>query len=105
VGVIRNGDLVFQGPLAQLQRHEHRRPQIIIETENAATCRNLLPLDLGVATVLAPGTLALPYQSPEQMAYLAQQLVGAGQPLYGLRCQQPSLEETFLHLTKTAQVV
>ena len=104
VGVIRQGELVFQGPLAELQRLERRQTQVIIETDDAATCRNLLPLDLGAATVLAPGTLALPYQSPEHMAYLAQQLVGAGQPLYGLRREQASLEQTFLDLTETAQL-
>ncbi|AYA38393.1 ABC transporter ATP-binding protein [Hymenobacter oligotrophus] len=102
VGVIQQGRLVFQGSLAALQHRQHGHTQLIIETDDAATCRNLLPQDLGAATVVGPGTLALPYHSQEQAAYLAQQLVAAGQPLYGLRCQQQSLEQTFLHLTETA---
>ncbi|WP_400192312.1 ABC transporter ATP-binding protein [Hymenobacter sp. B81] len=101
VGVIQQGRLLFQGSVAELQRHQHGQARVLIETDDAARCRNLLPLDLADAEVLAAGTLALPYHSPEHMAYLAQQLVGAGQPVYGLSRQQPSLEQTFLHLTAT----
>ncbi|KAA9331659.1 ATP-binding cassette domain-containing protein [Hymenobacter busanensis] len=100
VGVIQQGRLAFQGTVRELQRQQSGRAQVVIETDDAERCRNLLPLEFGAARVLATGTLALPYQSPEQMAYLAQELVSAGQPLYSLRCEQPSLEQTFLHLTE-----
>ncbi|GAA4377630.1 ABC transporter ATP-binding protein [Hymenobacter koreensis] len=100
VGVIQQGRLVFQGSVSALQQRQGT--QVLIDTDDAETCRNLLPLDLGTASVLSAGTLALPYQSREQMAYLAQQLIGAGQPVYALRCQQASLEQTFLHLTENA---
>ncbi|GAB2949822.1 ABC transporter ATP-binding protein [Hymenobacter coalescens] len=102
VGVIQHGELLFQGSLAALQLRQADQTQIVIETESAETCRLLLPADLGHATVLGPGTLGVPFQSSEQLAYLAQQLVYAGQPLYGLRRQQPTLEQTFLHLTEQA---
>ncbi|OON70466.1 ABC transporter ATP-binding protein [Hymenobacter sp. CRA2] len=102
VGVIQQGRLLFQGSLSALQRRRHSAAQVVIETDDALRCRNLLPAEFGAATVLSPGTLGLPYHSQEQMAYLAQQLIAAGQPLYGLRCEQPSLEQSFLHLTETA---
>jgi ABC-2 type transport system ATP-binding protein len=100
VGVIQQGELLFQGSLVALQRRQQGKTQVLIETDDAESCRNLLPSDFGTAAVLGPGTLALPYHSQEQMAYLAQQLITAGQPLYGLRRDLPSLEQTFLHLTE-----
>jgi lantibiotic transport system ATP-binding protein len=99
VGVVQQGRMVFQGTVRELQHQQRGRAQIIVDTDNAERCRNLLPLAFGGAQVLGPGRLAVGYQSPEQMAYLAQELVTAGEPLYGLRCEQPTLEQTFLHLT------
>ncbi|WP_259404432.1 ABC transporter ATP-binding protein [Hymenobacter sp. HSC-4F20] len=100
VGVIQQGRLVFQGSLPDLQRLQTGRARLVLETEHADSCRNLLPRLLGGATVLAPGTLWLPWVSREHTAELAAALTAAGQPLYGLRLEQPSLEDTFLHLTE-----
>ncbi|MCC3157807.1 ATP-binding cassette domain-containing protein [Hymenobacter sp. 15J16-1T3B] len=102
VGVLQQGRLAFQGSVAELQRRQQGHAQVVIDTDDAARCQLLLPVDLGGATVLGPGRLGVPYQSAEQMAYLAQQLVLAGQPVYALHCQQPSLEQAFLHLTEPA---
>lgn len=102
VGIIQHGQLVFQGGMAELQHRQAAHRQIIIETDCAATCRQGLPARLGEATVTSPGTLTLSFQSREQLAELARHLVLAGQPLYQLSCQQPTLEETFLHLTETS---
>ncbi|UYZ62829.1 ABC transporter ATP-binding protein [Hymenobacter weizhouensis] len=104
VGVLQQGQLVFQGSLTELQRLQLGRAELVLETNSADTCRNLLPQLLGTALVADAGTLRLPYQGPEHTAALAAALVGAGQPVYGLRCEQPSLETTFLHLTQTSQI-
>jgi ABC-2 type transport system ATP-binding protein len=101
VGVIQQGNLVFQGSLPELQHLQTGRAHLVLETESADTCRNLLPQLLAGATVTSFGTLRLPYHSREQVAMLAEALVAAGQPIYGLRSEQPSLEDTFLHLTET----
>ncbi|MBC8083465.1 MAG: ABC transporter ATP-binding protein [Hymenobacter sp.] len=101
VGVIQEGRLVFQGSLAALQRLQTGRARLVLETACAATCRHLLPRLLADATVAGPGTLWLPGLAKEQTAELAAALVAAGQPLYGLHLEQPSLEDTFLRLTET----
>jgi ABC-type multidrug transport system ATPase subunit len=101
VGVIQQGKLVFQGSLPALQRLQSGRAQLVLETASADTCRNLLPQLLSEATVTGLGTLRLPFHSRNQVATLAEALVAAGQPIYGLRAEQPSLEDTFLHLTET----
>ncbi|UOQ55414.1 ABC transporter ATP-binding protein [Hymenobacter cellulosivorans] len=101
VGIIQHGRLVFQGHMAELQNRQRDNQQLLIETDSADTCRNLLPAALGRARVTGAGTLLLPYESREQVAELARQLVAAGQPLYHISCQQPTLEETFLQLTET----
>ena len=100
VGVIQQGRLVFQGSLPALQRLQSGRRRLVLDTESADTCRNLLPGLLAGATVEGPGTFWLPWVSQEHAAELAAALVGAGQPLYGLRAEQPTLEDTFLHLTE-----
>jgi ABC-type multidrug transport system ATPase subunit len=105
VGIIRHGQLVFQGAMAELQNVQDQKRQVVIETACATTCRHLLPAELGAAQLMGPGTLALPFHSREQVARLAQVLVAAGQPLYHIGCQQPSLEDTFLQLTETAVVL
>ncbi|MBT9394990.1 ABC transporter ATP-binding protein [Hymenobacter sp. NST-14] len=102
VGVIQQGRLVFQGSLPDLQRLQTGRGRLVLETQDADTCRNLLPGLLAGATVAGPGTLRLPWLSQEHTAEVAAALVAAGQPLYGLRLEQPSLEDTFLHLTEEA---
>ncbi|RTQ45900.1 ABC transporter ATP-binding protein [Hymenobacter gummosus] len=99
VGVIRGGELLFQGSLADLQLHQAGQAHIVIETQDAAACRQLLPAELADAHVTSAGTLQLPFRSPERVAALVQQLVAVGQPLYQIACRQPSLEDTFLHLT------
>ena len=99
VGVIQQGRLVFQGSLPELQARQQGRAQLVLETACAATCQQLLP-QLSAAIITEQGTLRLPFQSREHTAALASALMAAGQPVYGLRCEQPSLEDTFLHLTE-----
>ncbi|MBF9141231.1 ATP-binding cassette domain-containing protein [Hymenobacter properus] len=101
VGVIQQGRLVFQGSLAALQARQQTQAELVLETACAATCRSLLPA-LAAAQVVAAGTLRVPFQSREHTAALASALVAAGQPVFSLHCEQPTLEDTFLHLTETA---
>ncbi|AHJ99255.1 ABC transporter ATP-binding protein [Hymenobacter swuensis] len=105
VGVIQQGRLVFQGSLPDLQRLQTGRARLVLETEDADRCRNLLPRLLAGATVPAAGTLWLPWLNKEHSAEVAAALVAAGQPLFGLRLEQPSLEDTFLHLTEVKELV
>ena len=102
VGVIRSGRLLFQGSLAELQTRQVDQTYIVIETQDATACQQLFPVELSEGRVTAAGTLQLPFRSPEGVAALVRQLVAAGQPLYQVACQRPSLEDTFLHLTTSA---
>jgi ABC-2 type transport system ATP-binding protein len=102
VGVIQGGRLLFQGALAELQLRQTTQARIVIETDDAVACRARLPEALREAVATDATRLTLPFRSRQQLAQLAQLLATAGLPLYGLSCQQPTLEETFLHLTETA---
>ncbi len=99
VGVIQQGRVLYQGSLPALQQLQAAQARIVIETDNALACRTRLPELLHDAVAADATRLTLPFRSREQVARLAQQLASAGQPLYSLVCQQPTLEETFLHLT------
>lgn len=105
VGVIQQGRLVFQGSLPDLQRLQTGRARLVLETRDADTCRNLLPRLLAGATVAGPGTLWLPWLNQEHTAEVAAAVVAAQQPLFGLRLEQPTLEDTFLHLTEVKEAV
>ncbi len=105
LGVIQEGRLVFQGSLPDLQQLQTNRARLVLETADAETCRNLLPRQLDAATVAGPDTLWLPWLPPAATAELAVAVVAAGQPLYGLRTEEPTLEDTFLHLTETTASV
>ena len=102
VGVISQGRLLFQGALPELQQLQAAQARIVLETDDALACRASLPEALREAVATSATRLTLPFHSRQQVAQLARQLAGAGQPLYSLVCQQPTLEETFLHLTETA---
>jgi ABC-type multidrug transport system ATPase subunit len=105
VGVIQQGRLVFQGSLPELRQRRAGQARLVLDTASADTCLNLLPALLADATVAGPGTLHLPAGTPAQAADLIAALVAAGQPVYGLRQEQPSLEDTFLHLTETSSAL
>ena len=96
VGVMRTGQLVFQGSLEELRAQGAARIQV--RTPDAPRAAEILG-KLGLADVrTAPGeaTAALGDQHPER---ICRELVYAGVPVAGLDTPRPSLEELFVQLT------
>ena len=96
VGVMRTGQLVFQGPLEDLRAQGAAR--IRVRTADASRAAEILG-QLGLADVrTGPGeaTAALGDQLPER---ICRELVYAGVPVAGLDTPRPSLEELFVQLT------
>ena len=99
VGIIREGELVFQDTLAAL--HGRSRHHLALRTTNNAVARNLLAQQ-DVACTEEAGYLILPILSDELAAqltqFLARQRLGIGR----LEERQKSLEDIFLELTGKA---
>jgi ABC-2 type transport system ATP-binding protein len=106
VGVMRAGQLVFEGTLDQLRGTGEAR--IVVRTpEPAAAAEVLASLGLdGIQAAAArsgPGGVALTQVSAElggqRPEKICADLVHAGVPVAGLDTPQPSLEERFVQLT------
>ena len=96
VGVMRAGQLVFQGSLQELRSRGAIR--ILVRTAEPALAAQLLA-DLGLADVTAADgevSAQLGDLAPEQVCA---DLVLAGIPVAGLETPRPSLEDLFVELT------
>jgi ABC-type multidrug transport system ATPase subunit len=96
VGVMRAGELVFQGTLGELRGRSAAR--ILVRTAEPALASQVLT-GLGLTDVTATGqevTAALGDQAPETVCA---RLVHAGVPVAGLETPRASLEDLFVELT------
>jgi ABC-2 type transport system ATP-binding protein len=96
VGVMRAGQLVFQGTLTELR--DRGTARILVRTAEPEKAGAVLT-GLGLADVRTAGHEAsaqLGSQAPED---ICAQLVHAGVPVAGLETPRPSLEDLFVELT------
>jgi ABC-2 type transport system ATP-binding protein len=96
VGVMRAGELVFQGTLEELRGRQAVR--ILVRTGEPALAAQVLGR-LGLADVSVAGgevTAQLGGQAPESVCA---ELVHSGVPVAGLETPRPSLEDLFVELT------
>ena len=99
VGIIREGELVFQDTLAAL--HGHSRHHLALRTTNNAVARELLAQQ-DVACAEEEGYLILPLLSDDIAAQLTQFLARQRLGIVRLEERQKSLEDIFLELTGKA---
>ena len=98
VGIINHGQLLFEGPLTELQRHS--RGNVVLR---------LLAPDRGVAVLRRYGLTPqpadngclLPTMEDARLAALVQDLAAEGAGVVGVERQTKNLEEIFLSLTNT----
>jgi ABC-2 type transport system ATP-binding protein len=95
-GVMRAGQLAFQGPIEQLRGRGD--PRILIRTVRTGEAAGLLT-ELGLQDVRADDgqvTARLDGHAPERVN---EHLVRSGVPVSGLETVRPSLEDAFVELT------
>lgn len=100
VGILNHGKLLFEGPLAALQRHA--RGGVLLRVLDAQRAVAVLQAR-GIRAVtrpVQPDTLELPPMPDEALAALVGALAGSGAGVVGLTSQTKNLEEIFLSLTK-----
>ncbi len=96
VGVMRTGELVFQGTLEELRSRGAARVQV--DTAEPERARKVLDAR-GMADVRIEGRLVSAQLGTEQTERLCEDLVHAGVPVSGLGTLRPNLEDLFVELT------
>ena len=96
VGVMRAGQLVFEGTLADLRGGGTQR--IVVRTPDGSAAAGVLA-KLGLADVQATGSEVSAELGAELPEAVCAELVHAGVPVAGLATPRPSLEDRFVELT------
>lgn len=98
VGIIRQGNLIFQGTLDQL--HAQSGNHVLIETDHAQKAKSALESSHFTVSHCNGHHLHVPIEDKLQVAQINQTLVNADLPVYSLRMQQDDLEDVFINLTE-----
>jgi ABC-2 type transport system ATP-binding protein len=98
VGVMRTGQLVFQGSLPELRRTGAARVTVQT-TDPEAAVKVLTALGLADPQVDAAGAQASAVLGDQQAERVCSELVGAGVGIRGFAVTSPSLEDLFVGLT------
>ena len=100
VGIIREGELVFQDSLAAL--HSRSKHHLALRTTDNARAQRLLQARHLHVSDEGEGYLMLPLLNDDTTAALVQVLAESGVGLLRLEERQKSLEDIFLELTGKA---
>ena len=100
VGIINNGELLFQGSIGELQTLS--QPMIRVETDNTVDAGNLLTRNNYEVNDITDNYFYVPYTSRKQMGELNALLNKNGYLVYSIGKQQKDLEKLFLDITQTA---
>ncbi len=98
VGIVNHGQLLFEGPLTELQRHSRGNVvlRLLAPDRGAAVLRRY-----GLTPQPAENGCLLPTMEDARLAALVQDLAAGGAGVVGVERQTKNLEEIFLSLTNT----
>ena len=97
VGIINQGQLLFQGSLEDL--HDLSKSQILIHTENQADGANLL-LRNGYRAEIISDMICVPFTNLDEIANLNALLVNNKHKVYSIGQSKQNLEDLFLTITQ-----
>ena len=97
VGIINKGQLLFQGPIGDLQ--SLGKPVVRIETDNPAqTLQMLEQLDIAIVKT-EENDVYINFTTKEEIANINSSLVNAGIKVYSIAKERKDLENLFLDIT------
>ncbi|MES2064665.1 MAG: ATP-binding cassette domain-containing protein [Bacteroidota bacterium] len=99
VGIINNGELLFQGTITDLQNIS--QPLINIETDNTVDAANLLKRHNFTVTDIDNDRLFVPFTSKQQVGEINTLLVQNNITVFSISKQHKDLEKLFLDITKS----
>jgi ABC-type multidrug transport system ATPase subunit len=100
VGIINNGELLFQGSIDNLQLLS--KPHIQVELNNTADACNYLKRNNIEVSNVDDDHIFVPYISKQQMGEINALLNQNGYTVYSIGKQQKDLEKLFLDITQKA---
>ncbi|HMG09423.1 MAG TPA: ABC transporter ATP-binding protein [Mucilaginibacter sp.] len=100
VGIINQGELLFQGSIKDLEAIS--QPLIRIETDNTVDAANLLTRKHHTVADVTNEYIYVPYTSKEQMGDINTLLSQNGYIIFSIVKQQKDLEKLFLSITQNA---
>jgi ABC-2 type transport system ATP-binding protein len=98
IGIINQGDLLFQGRLADL--HAQMEGQIVLGVGQPEQAKRVLAQEGWAVRGNGGHRLTVAANGQSDAAVINDQLVRAGISVYELRIEQPTLEDTFINLTQ-----
>lgn len=96
VGIINHGQLLFEGPLCELQRHS--RGDTALRVLYPERAREVLD-ELGIQAIADGAQITLPAMDDMRLAGMVERLASGGAGVVGLTQKTRTLEEIFLSLT------
>jgi ABC-type multidrug transport system ATPase subunit len=97
VGIINQGELLFQGSVKDLENIS--QPQVQIEADNTVDAANLLKRHDFVVNSINHERLYIPFTSKQQIGEINSLLVQNGITVFGINKQHKDLEKLFLDIT------
>lgn len=97
VGIINQGELLFQGSVKDLENIS--QPQVQIEADNTVDAANLLKRHDFVVNNINHERLYIPFTSKQQIGEINSLLVQNGITVFGINKQHKDLEKLFLDIT------
>jgi len=98
VGIINNGELLFQGSIKDLEALS--QPQVQIETNNSFDTANFLTRNRFMVTHVNEHHVFIPYSSKEKMGEINTLLIQNGYNIFSISKQRKDLEKLFLAITQ-----
>jgi ABC-type multidrug transport system ATPase subunit len=99
VGIINNGELLFQGSVNDLEAIS--QPQVYVETDNTVDAANLLKRNNYEVIDINHENLTVPFTSKKQMGEINALLNQNGITVFAINKQHKDLENLFLAITKS----
>jgi ABC-2 type transport system ATP-binding protein len=100
VGIINNGQLLFQGSINDLEAIS--QPQVYMETDDIADAANLLKRHGFTINTVGAEHLTLPFVDKQQMGEINALLNRQNHKVYTIHKIHKDLEELFLNITQTS---
>lgn len=97
VGIIRQGSMLFQGPVTELKKLHRDRIQMLFETDDNEACRALL-IQSGRECVIENGKLLVYFESRSGIPATIDLIRNNGIGIYQVKAESKSLEELFFSL-------
>lgn len=97
-GIINHGEMVFEGPMAELKSKQDQVSSVTVRTSANDRAANVATA-LGLVATLEPDAMHLPPMSRNQVAQLTRRLVESDLDVYEVGVARHDLEAIFMGLT------